>query len=123
MLNQKPKMKNMKTLKVLLGIIALGLGALGAFTTNVFATSYFIEAPSISSPWNNGIIYSVPAGANYDWFVTGEAQIMLGGGGLNVNAYGYNNSSDVGFTAYADSISYQLNVYGSGGYTYLYIGW
>ena len=108
----------MKTVKVSFRSIALGLCLLAA---NAFAVSNLIQvgSPQYSTYgafWNNGTINSVPAGAYFEWEVESSgsgsyAQILVGGGGLNVNqsvgAGGF--ASDAGQTSYADNISYQLN--------------
>lgn len=114
----------MKTFRRSSRIGVLGLCLSGALASNLLAVSYVMTAPTSTSQWNNGIIYNVPAGAGYEWEVEGDAQILVGGGGLNVNETGASGGKyDVGNTAYADSISYQLNAYGSSGYALLYVGW
>jgi hypothetical protein len=114
----------MKTFNTSFKIGAVGLSLLCAFAVNALADYYYVSAPTSTSPWVNGMIYSVPAGANYEWGVGGDAHIMIGGGGLNVNAYGnVGFQYDVGNTAYADTISYQLDAYGDGGNAYIYVGW
>lgn len=121
---QQPKTKTRKDMKkvtVWFRALVVGVGILAA---NVFAANYLITAGGGGPSVNNGIIYSVPAGANYEWEVSGSAHIMVGGGGLNVNEYGSSGyNGDVGNTSYADDLSYQLNEYGDGGYALLYLGW
>ena len=112
----------MKKATVWFRALVVGVGILAA---NLFAGNYLITA---STGWNNGMIYSVPAGAYYEWEVIvggdGGAQILVGGGGLNVNQYAGSGQffADVSSTAYADNISYQLNAFGDG-YALLYVGW
>jgi hypothetical protein len=126
----------MKTVTVLFRSIALGACLLAA---NAFAVSNLIqvESPQYNSYGtfvNNGIIYNVPAGANFEWEIQasgsgGAAHIILGGGGLNVNQYvsGGGDAYDVGSTAYADTVYYQTsaNASGSGDYAHalFFIGW
>ena len=94
---------------------------------NAFA-GYFFSA--VGSAWagptyDSGTVYSVPAGANYEWEVHGSAVIGLGGAGFNVYEYGTGSyKGDVGNTPYADNISYSLNAYDYyNGYALLYLGW
>lgn len=124
----------MKTAKVSFRSIALGLCLLAA---NAFAVSY---TPQVASPqygsygyfYNNGTIYNVPAGANFEWDISASgdatAQILAGGGGLMVNQSVSNGIAyDLGNTTYADSISYQLSAQSSSGNDYatavLFVGW
>lgn len=107
------KIPSVGTALVLCGLVA-----------SAFAGSAFIEVyPWDSPPWENGTVYSVPAGAYYEWFVQGEAHLAVNGGGLSVSEYGYSYPYDVGATAYADDISYQMSAFGSSGYAMLYVGW
>ena len=133
--HKNQKHNKMKTVIVLFRSIALGLCLLAA---NAFAGNYLIQ---VGSPqyfgtygpfWNNGTIYSVPAGANFEWGIdasgSGYAYITVGGGGLNVSQGVYaGNAYDVGNTSYADNISYQLSAstsgYGDNASALLYVGW
>lgn len=114
----------MKTAKGSIAGIALGLFLLAA---SVSAATCFI---TVGSAWggpaiDNGTLYSVPGGADYEWEVVGTAHILLGGGGLNVNEYGSGSyNGDVNSTSYTDDISYQLNAYDYyNGYALFYITW
>jgi hypothetical protein len=116
----------MKTVMKLVRILAIAL-SLG--TVSVFA-EFFLETASVGvsgDDYNDGVIYNVPAGANYEWEVYSSeyayAHLMIGGGGLDVNTL--ENSIGAGQTSYSDNINYQMHASSNGGnaYTTLYVGW
>ena len=118
----------MKTVIRSLRNATLALGLLGLLIGQSFAGYHFASAGGFGPPWNNGSVSSVPAGAYYEWEASGGssgyAQVLIGGGGLNVNqsAGAGQHFYDVGATAYADSLSYQISAMGDGTALF-YVGW
>lgn len=108
--------------------VGLAFGVFGLLVGQSFAGYHFAYAGGFGPPWDNGSVSSVPSGAYYEWEAfggsNGYAQVLIGGGGLNVNqsAGAGQHFYDVGATSYADSLSYQISAIGDGTALF-YVGW